>query len=98
MDQYEERVHSAADRVLTCLRQAGGIDAEAAAELRVALQEAAEAWASSDTVTKSIASLFVDLASGIEACSYAYPGPESAEIRLLADEVGDLVRKCVAVD
>ena len=95
MDVHEKQLQRAAARVLTRVRLAGGVDFHEANALREALREAAAAWAASDTVTKSAANLFVDLANGIDACSSLYPGPEALEITLLADEIAALVRKCV---
>jgi hypothetical protein len=46
---------------------------------------------------QAAANLFTDLASGIEACAYAYGGDEGARVRKLADEIADLVRACVSV-
>lgn len=97
MDSYDERLQEAASRVLISLRQGRGIDARAAADLKEALRGAAVGWSSSDTIPKSSANLFVDLGSGIQACGYSYTGHEAEEIAILADDVSDLVRLCVAV-
>ena len=96
MDKIETELQGAATELLTPLRQGRGIDEEAAERLKSALRAAAEAWADSKDISKSAANLFVDLASGIEACSYSY-GPDGERIRVLADEVADLIRACVAV-
>jgi hypothetical protein len=98
MAHDDKRLQDAASRVLIRLRQAGGIDANEVAELKDALRSAAAAWASSDTIPKSSANLLVDLASGIEACSEAHSGQEAERIAMLAEEVADLVRLCVAID
>jgi hypothetical protein len=96
MDCYDERLQEAASRVLISLRQGHGIDSGAVVALKDALRNAAAAWSSSDTIPKSSANLFVDLGSGIESCRYLYSGQESEQIALLADEIGDLVRRCVS--
>ena len=93
---HEKKLQKAAARVLTRVQLAGGVDFHEANALREALREAAAAWADSETVTKSAANLFVDLANGIDACSDHYPDPERAEIRLFAQEIAELVRECVA--
>jgi hypothetical protein len=99
MSYYDDKkLHDAARRLLVSLRCGLGIDVAAANDLRAALQEAAKAWATSDTISKLNANLFVDLASGIEACSHAYEGHEAEGIVALADEIGELIRLCVAVD
>jgi hypothetical protein len=95
MDAIESQIQIAAESLLTTLRQAGGIDQGAATKLKDALRAAAAAWAHSSTISKSAANLFVDLASGIESVSHAYPADEAAPIRMLADEVAALVRACV---
>ena len=96
MDHTESEIQASAAELLTVLRQGGGVSSSSSERLKNALQNAAEAWAQSETVTKSAANLFADLASGIEACSYAYAGEESDRIRVLADEVASLVRACLA--
>lgn len=97
MDTAESELQAAATQLLTPLRQGRGLDAPASERLKVALRTAARAWAHSDVISKSAANLFVDLASGIEACSYAYSGAEADMVKALADEVADLIRACVEV-
>ena len=97
MDKIESEIQVSAAELLTLLRQGGGVSSASSERLKNALRSAAEAWARSETIAKSAANLFVDLASGIEACSYAYTGDESEQIRILADEVAGLVRACVAL-
>jgi hypothetical protein len=97
MDPHDQRIQDAASRLIIALRQARGIDSQAASDLRAALIGAAEAWASSNTIPKSTASLFVDLASGLESFRFAYSGSEAHAIEALALEIGDLVRQVVAV-
>jgi hypothetical protein len=97
MDSYEARIQDAANRLLTSLRQGRSVDQRAAADLRSGLQDAAAGWAASVTVSKSAANLFVDLATGIGACGYLYRVEEGGQISLLADEVADLVRRCLEV-
>jgi hypothetical protein len=96
MEEVEAEMQSAAAHVMTELRTAHGLDTQSADRLRSALRAAAVRWAASATITKSAANLFVDLAPGIDACSYAYPGDEGQSIRDFAVEVADLVRACVA--
>jgi hypothetical protein len=96
MDEIEKGLQQAASQLLTSLRQGRGIDDIAAERLKNALHQAAEVWANSEMISKSAANLFVDLASGIEACSYSY-GSDGDRIKALADEVADLIRACVAV-
>lgn len=97
MDKIETELQSAAEELLTSLRQGRGLDAQSAERLKRALRAAAQAWADANVISKSAASLFVDLAPGIEACSYAYGGREESSVKSLADEVADLVRACVTV-
>jgi hypothetical protein len=97
MDRYDERIQEAASRLLISLRQGSGIDANAADDLKDALRDAAAGWSSCDTIPKSSANLFVDLGNGIEACRYLYIGQVAEQIAVLADEIGDLIRSCVAI-
>ena len=97
MDAIELELQTSAAEVLTLLRQGHGLEAAASERLKQALQVAAREWQDSGTITKSAANLFVDLASGIEGCSYPYGGEVGGRIKALADEVGDLVRACVAI-
>lgn len=97
VDRIEMELQSVAMELLTSLRQGRGVDQQSAERLKKALRIAAEGWADAKVVSKSAANLFVDLPSGIEACSYAYDGDEANTVRALADEVADLVRACVAV-
>ena len=97
MDKIESELQAAAAELLTSLRQGTGLDAGSTDRLKNALRAAARAWTDADAISKSAANLFVDLASGIEACSYAYGGGDAKRIKGLADEVADLVRACVAV-
>jgi hypothetical protein len=92
----ESELQAAATEFLTLLRQGRGMDTNAAGRLKNALREAAKQWERSDVVPKSAANLFVDLSSGIEACSYSYGPDEANRIRLVADEIADLVRRCGA--
>jgi hypothetical protein len=98
MRNIEEDLEDVAGRLLDSLRQSRGIDTEAADRLRELLRAAAKAWASSPSIPKRSANLFVDLASGIEACRYSYPGEDSQTIGRLADELADLIRACVAIE
>jgi hypothetical protein len=95
VDSIEIEVQKFAEALLKALRQGRGIDATAAAGLKQALGKAASTWESSETISKSAANLFVDLASGIGALRYSYPGEEGEKIEALGDEIGDLVRQCV---
>ncbi len=95
MDEVESELQAAAVDVLTPLRQGRGLDTEAAERLKTALGAASRAWASASTISKSAANLFVDLASGIDACSYAYSGQDAENIKASSDDVADLVRSCV---
>jgi hypothetical protein len=97
MDAIESELLVSATEVLTPLRQGVGLVPAAAERLKQALRAGAREWSNSLTITKSAANLFVDLASGIEACSYAYGGDKAEQVRAFADEVGDLVRACVAI-
>lgn len=95
MDKFESELQAAAKELLASLRQGKGFDKQSAGRLKSALRMAAEAWADATVISKSAANLFVDLASGVDACSYAYTGEEANEIKKLADEIADLVRICV---
>jgi len=97
MDKVESELQAAALEVLTPLRQGRGLALQAAERLKTALRAAAQAWAETSVISKSAANLFVDLASGVEACSYAYSGGEATSVKIFADEVADLVRACVVV-
>ena len=97
MDKVESELQAAALGVLTPLRQGRGLEIHAAEQLKGALRTAAHAWATASVISKSAANLFVDLACGIEACSYAYSGEEAISVKAFADEVADLVRACVVV-
>jgi hypothetical protein len=97
MDKIESELQAAAAEFLTILRQGRGPDEVAANRMKRALRAAANEWANSDMIPKSAANLFIDLASGIESCSCSYSGEEANRTRVLADEVADLVRACVAV-
>ena len=93
--EIEEELQSSAAEVAGLLRTAQGVEPTSSERLKRALRAAAQAWSTSPTISKSAAMLFVDLASGIDACSYAYQGDEAQRIKLLADEVADLVRACL---
>jgi len=98
MDEAECELQEAAGDVATKLRSGQGLDVATCDRLKFALRKAAERWASSQVISKSAANLFVDLASGIDASSYAYQGEEAIRIRAFADEIADLVRTCVAIE
>ena len=87
----EEELEAAAAEVAGPLRTARGLELASSERLKRALRAAAEAWSGSPMISKSAAMLFVDLASAIDACSYAYDGDDAERIRLFADEVADLV-------
>lgn len=95
MEDVERELQEAASELLTPLRQGRGVDTTAADRLKTALGAAALAWTGSVVIPKTAANLFVDLANGIDACSYAYGGEDAERIRLLADEIADLVRACL---
>jgi hypothetical protein len=95
MDSVEVELQAAASEVLTALRQGRGLNEHQATRLKAALSAACREWSGRDTISKSAASLFVDLAHGLESCAYAYPSEEAMDISKLADQVGDLVRACV---
>jgi hypothetical protein len=98
MDEVECELQEAAGELATTLRLGRGLDAAMLDRLRCALKNAAQHWAGRQTITKSAANLFVDLSPSIDASSYLYQGEEANRIRLLADEIADLVRACVAVE
>jgi hypothetical protein len=98
VDAIETEIQKSAERLLTALRKGRGIDSVAAESLKQSLRQAAAEWRSSRTVSKSAANLFIDLASGISALAHSYGNDEGRRIEALADELGELVRQCVAVD
>jgi hypothetical protein len=98
MEMNDEDIQESAGVLLIALRRGDGLDESAAASLKEALRNAAEAWRESPAIPKSAANLFVDLAVGIENCRYLYSGTLAEEITKLADEIGGLVRECVALD
>jgi hypothetical protein len=96
MNEIELELLAAAEQLLTPLRRGDGIDEVVGERLKAALRAAAAAWEGSSVIPKAAANLFVDLASGIDACSESY-GMERDHIRNFADEIADLVRQCVAL-
>lgn len=81
MDEIESELLLSATELLAPLRQGVGLVPAAAERLKQSLRVAASEWSNSTTITKSAANLFVDLASGIYACSYAYGGEKADQVR-----------------
>ena len=96
MEHIEAALEAAAVELIGPLRQGMGLDEKAANRLKQALRTAAQEWMNAETISKSTANLFIDLANGIGACGDAYGGEEGERIKAIADEVADLVRACVA--
>jgi hypothetical protein len=95
MENVDRELQAAAAQLLTSLRQGRGVEDADADRLRNALRAAAAAWSTSEVIPKKAANLFVDLASGIEACSYGYAPADAQRIKELADEIADLIRACL---
>lgn len=93
----DSKIQAAAAKVLVALRRAEGLDDAHARALIEALGEAAVAWRGSAVVPRTAANLFADLASGIEACSFAYQGDEGARIAAFAMDVQEAVREVLRV-
>src|SRR4051812_7089801 len=96
MDQLESELQEAAEDFLTQLRMKLKLDLAAAARFKAPLRAAAVAWADTPTISKSAASLFVDLETATLSCAHLFKGEQQEAVKYLADELGGLVRKCVA--
>lgn len=86
----------AADKFTVPLRMGQGVDEVALDALRDALRRCAEAWHERDLVPKLAANVLVDLYPAVEASSYLYSDDYAPRVRTVAEEIGDLVRSCVA--
>jgi hypothetical protein len=95
MENVDRELQAAAAQLLTSLRRERGVEDADADRLRNALHVAAAAWSTSEVIPKKAANLFVDLASGTEACSDAHAPADPRRIKELADEVADLIRACL---
>lgn len=95
MSKIESDLLDAAGVVSSTLRIGRGLESSASARLKEALQAAAIEWENSDVIPKSAANLFSEFVRGIEACSYLYEEQEAKEIRLFADQINDLILRCV---
>ncbi len=95
MDDVEHELQEAAGEVLTTVRLGKQLSSAMETRLKLSLHQCARHWAGSEVVPKSAANLFIDLANGIDACSYAYKGEDAKRIKFFADEIADLVRACV---
>jgi hypothetical protein len=78
------------------LRMGQGMDEIALGDLRDALRRCADMWHEQDLVPKLAANLLVDLYPAVEASSYLYGDDYAPRVRAVAEEIGDLVRSCVA--
>lgn len=97
MDRITDRLLAAATAVLVPLRAGDGLPEASAKELLSSLAACAEAWRMDSTVPKVAANLLVDLATGIAAQGHAYGGAEGVAITRFADDVSELIRRCVEV-
>jgi hypothetical protein len=91
-----EALITAAERFTVPLRMGQGIDDIAYESLRDALRMCAIAWRTEDLVPKVAANVLVDLYPAVEASSYIYGDDYGPRVRAIAEEIGDLVRSCVA--
>lgn len=87
---------AAAEKFTVPLRMGQGIDETALDALRGALRACADAWRDRDLVPKLAANVLVDLYPAVEASSYLYGDDYAPRVRTVAEEIGDLVRSCVA--
>lgn len=74
-----------------------GIDEVAYDRLCGALRRCADAWRGRDAVPKRAANVLVDLYPAVEAGSHMYGDDYLPTLQMAAEEIGHLVRSCVAV-
>lgn len=100
MDDGSDRVAdllSTAEAFLMPLRSGEGYRDDLFHDLCEAIRSCGRLWQDSDSIPKLAANLFVDLASGIEASSYAYSDSQEAEtIQKASYIIGDLVRETIS--
>ncbi|WP_043265911.1 hypothetical protein [Streptomyces sp. CT34] len=98
MDSVVAELASSWERFDVSLRMRRGFDEMAFNQLKTALAQCAESWASSDTIPRLAANILVDIFPATEGNSPLYSGPEAEKITEAAYELQELVTECVAVD
>lgn len=96
MDTIKEFRNNLED-IMIDLRFLKGLDENKVCKLKDNLQKLIEEWKDKDSIPKILCSYFIDFSSSTEASASMYKDSEKNKILQFADEISELMRKCVDV-